>query len=320
MSHSNTRPSDAETTQTVESNQDTDTCPECDGRLQVDQAHGETICSDCGLVVQNDRIDRGPEWREFEDRDSGEKSRVGAPLTNRQHDQGLSTTIDWQDKDAYGKSLSSRQRQKMKRLRTWDERFRTRDSKERTLKHALGEIDRMASALSLPDTIRETASVLFRRSLDEDLLPGRSIESMATACLYTAARQADVPRSLDELAEVSRVDKHEFSRAYRYICRELGLELEPTQPDDYIQRFTSQLDFPHELETRARELLELGREHDVNVGKNPVGLAAASIYAAALYLDEEITQEELAAVTNISEVTIRKRYSDLLEADPNHPR
>jgi len=48
------------------------------------------------------------------------------------HDKGLSTNIGWQDKDAYGKSLSSRQREKMQRLRTWNERFRTRDSRNAT--------------------------------------------------------------------------------------------------------------------------------------------------------------------------------------------
>jgi len=109
------------------------------------------------------------------------------------HDKGLSTNIDWRNKDAYGNSLGSRQREKMQRLRKWNERFRTRDSKERNLKQALGEIDRMASALGLPTNVRETASVIYRRALDEDLLPGRSIEGVSTACVYAAARQAGVP-------------------------------------------------------------------------------------------------------------------------------
>ncbi|MES3162483.1 MAG: TFIIB-type zinc ribbon-containing protein, partial [Halorubrum sp.] len=150
-------------------------CPECGGQLATDTEHGETVCADCGLVVEEDEIDRGPEWRAFDSAEKDQKSRVGAPTTNMMHDKGLSTNIGWQDKDAYGKSLSSRQREKMQRLRTWNERFRTRDSKERNLKQALGEIDRMASALGLPDNVRETASVIYRRALDEDLLPGRSI-------------------------------------------------------------------------------------------------------------------------------------------------
>ncbi len=74
--------------------------------------------------------------------------------------------------------------------------------KERNLKQALGEIDRMASALGLPDNVREMAAVIYRRALNEDLLPGRSIEGVATPALYAAARQAGVPRSLDEITEV----------------------------------------------------------------------------------------------------------------------
>ncbi|PSQ36218.1 transcription initiation factor IIB 2, partial [Halobacteriales archaeon SW_12_69_24] len=148
-------------------------CPECGGALEADSERGETVCRECGLVVEEDEIDRGPEWRAFDSAEKEEKSRVGAPTTKMMHDEGLSTNIGWQDKDAYGNSLSSRQRQKMQRLRTWNERFRTRDSKERNLKQALGEIDRMASALGLPENVRETASVIYRRALDEDLLPGR---------------------------------------------------------------------------------------------------------------------------------------------------
>ena len=42
------------------------TCPECGGRLDSDKSHGETVCADCGLVVEEDAVDRGPEWRAFD--------------------------------------------------------------------------------------------------------------------------------------------------------------------------------------------------------------------------------------------------------------
>ncbi|WP_222918282.1 transcription initiation factor IIB [Natrinema sp. SYSU A 869] len=289
-------------------------CPECGGRLISDDEHAETVCTDCGLVVEEDEIDRGPEWRAFDAAEKDEKSRVGAPTTNMMHDQGLSTNIGWQDKDAYGRSLSSRQRQKMQRLRTWNERFRTRDSKERNLKQALGEIDRMASALGLPENVRETASVIYRRALEEDLLPGRSIEGVATSSLYAAARQAGTPRSLDEISAVSRVEKMELTRTYRYIIRELGLEVKPADPEHYVPRFVSDLDLSDETERMARELLESARQEGVHSGKSPVGLAAASVYAAALLTNEKVTQNEVSEVASISEVTIRNRYKELLEA------
>ncbi|SEH12531.1 transcription initiation factor TFIIB [Natronorubrum sediminis] len=306
------RESDQETTETEDSDL---SCPECTGHLVVDDEHGETVCEDCGLVVEEDSVDRGPEWRAFDAAEKNEKSRVGAPTTNTMHDKGLSTNIDWRNKDAYGNSLGSRQREKMQRLRKWNERFRTRDSKERNLKQALGEIDRMASALGLPTNVRETASVIYRRALDEDLLPGRSIEGVSTSCVYAAARQAGVPRSLDEIADVSRVEKNEIARTYRYVVRELGLEVQPADPESYVPRFASGLDLSDEAEHRARGLLQNAKEKGVHSGKSPVGLAAAAVYAAALLTNEKTTQAAVSDVADISEVTIRNRYHELLEAE-----
>ncbi|MEF8838091.1 MAG: transcription initiation factor IIB, partial [Haloarculaceae archaeon] len=275
-------------------------CPECGGTLVSDEVRGETVCEDCGLVVDEDEIDPGPEWRAFDAGEKDEKSRVGAPTTEMMHDRGLSTNIGWQDKDAYGNALSSRQREKMQRLRTWNERFRTRDSKERNLKQALGEIDRMASALGLPENVRETASVIYRRALDEDLLPGRSIEGVSTSALYAAARQAGTPRSLDEITNVSRVEKDEIARTYRYVVRELNLEIQPADPESYVPRFVSDLGLSEEVERRARELLQNAKQQGVHSGKSPVGLAAAAVYAASLLTNEKVTQNEVSQVANIS--------------------
>jgi transcription initiation factor TFIIB len=305
---------------TTEAEQESvDVCPECGGRLQSDDTRGETVCGECGLVVEEDEIDPGPEWRAFNPGERDQKSRVGAPTTNMMHDKGLSTNIGWQNKDAYGNSLSSSQREKMQRLRTWNERFRTRNSKERNLKQALGEIDRMASALGLPENVRETASVIYRRALEENLLPGRSIEGVATSALYAAARQAGTPRSLDEMSRVSRVDRMELTRTYRYIIRELSLEVQPADPKSYVPRFISDLGLSDESERRARQLLDAASETGTISGKSPVGLAAAAVYAAALLTNEKVTQSEVSEVADISEVTIRNRYKELLDADQGVP-
>jgi transcription initiation factor TFIIB len=304
---------ETEVRETAGEQSDVRTCEECGGQLVTEGDGGEVVCEDCGLVVDETNIDRGPEWRAFDASERDEKSRVGAPTTNLMHDKGLSTSIGWQDRDAYGKTLSSRQRERVQRLRTWNERFRTRDSKERNLKQALGEIDRMASSLGLPDSIRETSSVIYRRALDEDLLPGRSIEGVATAALYAAARQAGAPRSLDEVTAVSRVERAEIARTYRYVARQLGLEIEPADPESYVPRFASELDLSEAVERRARELLSTAKAEGIHSGKSPVGLAAAAIYAAALLANEKVTQAAVSDVADISEVTIRNRYHELLE-------
>jgi transcription initiation factor TFIIB len=290
------------------------TCPECGGRLESNEGRAETVCASCGLVVEEDEVDHGPEWRAFTAREKDEKIRVGAPTTKLMHDKGLSSVIDWQDKDGYGNALSSRQREKMQRLRTWDERFRTRDHKERNLKQALGEIERMGSALGLPEDVRETASVIYRRALDEDLLPGRSIEGVATAAIYAAARQANRPRSIGEVTAVTRVEGMEFKRAYRYINRELDLAVEPADPLSFVDRILDDLDLGDETRYRARELLRDAKGTGVFNGKSPVGLAAAAIYAAGQLTGEAPTQDEVGDAADVSNVTIRNRYREVLAA------
>ncbi|MFB6086907.1 MAG: TFIIB-type zinc ribbon-containing protein, partial [Haloarculaceae archaeon] len=81
----------AERSETETESESETTCPECGGKLVSDSEHGETVCSDCGLVVDEDEIDRGPEWRAFKAGERDKKSRVGAPTTNMMHDKGLST-------------------------------------------------------------------------------------------------------------------------------------------------------------------------------------------------------------------------------------
>jgi transcription initiation factor TFIIB len=290
-------------------------CPECDGRLAHDHKHGETACVECGFIVDTEEIDHGPEWRAHTADERDQRSRVGSPTTKMLHDEGVSSEIDWRNQDAYGNSLSNRQRKKTNRLRKWHTRSQTTSPQERNLKHALGEIERMASALGLPQSSRETASVIYRRALDEDLLRGRSIEGMSTAAVYAAARQAGIPRSLDEVAAVSRIEQLPITRTYRHLTRELGLEIAPADPLDYIPRLASELDLSEEATQRSRDLLTavIETEESYLSGKHPVGLAAAAVYAGALLTNEKVTQEAVGEVADVAMFTIHKRYKDLVE-------
>ncbi len=291
------------------------TCPECEAdHLVTHGGQGELLCEECGLIIEENNVDRGPEWRAFNQQERESKSRVGAPTTNTMHDKGLTTTIDWQNKDAYGRSLTSEKRSQMHRLRKWQERIRTKDAGERNLQFALSEIDRMASALGVPRAVREVASVIYRRALAEDLIRGRSIEGVATSALYAACRQEGIPRSLDEVADVSRVPQKEIGRTYRYIAQELGLELEPVDPTQYVPRFCSELGLSEEVEQKTREIIRKTADEGLLSGKSPTGYAAAAIYAASLLCNEKKTQREVAEVAQVTEVTIRNRYQEQIEA------
>ena len=127
-------------------------------QLVHDHERAELVCQSCGLVIDDEFIDRGPEWRAFDADQRKKRARVGAPMTLTIHDKGLSTMIDWRNRDSYGRAISSKNRAQLYRLRKWQRRIRVSNATERNLAFALSELDRMASALGLPRNIRETAA------------------------------------------------------------------------------------------------------------------------------------------------------------------
>lgn len=291
--------------------EETQECPECGGNVIQDGT--ETVCKECGLIVDENRIDPGPEWRAFDHAEEKSKSRVGSPKTQAIHDKGMTTTIDWKDKDAYGQPISSRKRSTMHRLRKWQRRIRTKDAGERNLQFALSEIDRMGSALGLSRPVRETASVIYRRALKEDLIRGRSIEGVASASLYAAARTEGYPRSLEEIQNVSRVERREIGRTFSYVKRELKLPIGPVNPKKFVPRYCAELDLSNKVENKAKEIIETTADGTLS-GKAPTGYAAAAVYTASLLCDERKTQREVADVAQVTEVTIRNHYQDQIEA------
>jgi transcription initiation factor TFIIB len=268
---------------------------------------------DCGFVVAAKIADRGPEWRAFDDEQRSKRTRVGAPLTYTIHDKGLSTTIDWHDRDIYGKSLSPGQKAQVYRLRKWQRRIRVSDATERNLAFALSEITKISNNLNLPKNILETASVIYRKAVKERLIRGRSIQGVTSAAIYLACRQCSLPRTLDEIAQSSTVNKKEVGRSYRFLIRELNYSIPPLKPSQYITKFSNQLTMQGKVEEIAHKILATAKELKLTSGRGPTGIAAAASYIASVLTGERKTQREIAEIAQVTEVTIRNRYKELVE-------
>ena len=274
-------------------------CPECDGRLTADG--DETVCSSCGLIVSTDRLDRGPEWRSFDD-DDGNPARCGAPLTRSRHDRGLSTEIG---RSGRGKS------RKWSRLRRQHRRTQIRSKRERNQVYGFTEIRRLMGALSLPDRIRDQSCALFKSAQGEDLLRGRSIEGFASAAVYAACRVAGISRTTAEIVDAAKATADEHQAAYDALNRELGLPVAAADPAEFLARFVSELDLGQAVRRRARDLAEEAVESGHANGRNPGGVAAGALYLAAKQEGTAVTQDEAAAVADVTAVTVRTTYQAL---------
>lgn len=289
-------------------------CPICgNSPLVHDYECAELVCKNCGYVVTEKLVDRGPEWRAFNPEQRAKKVRVGAPFTFTIHDKGLSTHIDWRNRDIQGRKLPSKQRAQINRLRKWQKRVRVSGSMERNLASALSEMSRITDKLSLPRNILETASVTYRTAIKESLIRGRSIKAMVAAAIYVACRRCRLMRTLDEVAEASGVEKKELGRSYRLLIRELDYFVPPAKTSKYVTTLLNKLVLNGKCAEVAHRILRAAKELKLTSGRAPKSIAAAVSYISSQITGEYRTQREIAEAAQITEVTIRNRYKELME-------
>ena len=291
-----------------------DKCPECTSKNLVhDNDTGETICGDCGLVVYEQMMDKGPEWRAFTSEEKASRSRVGMPTSYSIHDKGLSTVIRQVDRDAFGRKLPMSTRLQMWRLRKWQIRSRVHSSVDRNLAHAMAELERLSSMVSISPPIKEKAAVVYRKALDKGLVRGRSINAVAAAALYAACRKSGSPRSLSEIAKASLVNKKDVARCYRLLLQELNFHMPISDPLTYVSKIAEKTGISGKTQGAAIAILREARQKRFSAGKDPMGLAAAALYIACLQNAEKNTQEDSSKASGVTEVTVRNRYKDLIK-------
>lgn len=289
-------------------------CSSCGSFSTVrDYRLGSVICGDCGRIIRDGIKDRGPDWREYSQEERENRNRGGAPITQTIHDKGLSTQIPRNNRDGKGNSLSSEKRFLMYRLRKRQKSANLAEQRDRNLATAFSELNRMSSQLGLPKKIREIAAKTYREAVDRDLIRGHSIESVTAAALYVACRKSELPRTLDEISEVSHVDKTQVGKSYRYISRNMDIQLPPIDPGKYVSRFGSDLNLSGETRTQAIRLIRKAQENKLTSGRSPASIGAAAIYISSLLNDEKKSQREVAETASITSVTLRSRYKELSE-------
>jgi transcription initiation factor TFIIB len=289
-----------------------DKCPECSSKNLVhDYDSSETICGDCGLVLYEQTLDRGPEWRAFTQEEKASRSRVGMPTSYSIHDKGLSTTISQIDRDAFGRRLPQSTRLQMWRLRKWQIRSRVHSSTDRNLAQAMSELERLSGKVNISPPLREKAAVIYRKALDKGLVRGRSINAIAAAALYAACRKSGSPRTLLEIAQASLSHKKDVARCYRTLLQELDFHMPLSDPLTFVSKIAEKNGVSGKAQGTAIAILGEARRKRFSSGKDPMGMAAAALYIACLQNNEKVTQKDIAEASGVTEVTVRNRYKAL---------
>jgi|TARA_B110000240_G_scaffold47501_1_gene53837 transcription initiation factor TFIIB len=160
----------------------------------------------------------------------------------------------------------------------------------------------------LPPQIEQEAANLYRHAMKEGIVTGRSIRGVTAACVYIAARQAEIPRRIDVIAKafdmISEVEEKELKRTIRLVARKMNTH-HITGPDEYFEKFHSDLGLPPYVLGDTRDLWDKVSQNMIWQGKKPSGIAGCMLYKASQNSNSPRTQSEVCKVSGISEVTLR---------------
>ncbi|HLE53657.1 MAG TPA: transcription initiation factor IIB family protein [Thermoplasmata archaeon] len=289
---------------------ETSRCPNCGSfAIYLDPVRGERVCDNCGFVVDEGLVDQGPDWTTFEGDD---RIRAGPPPSVMAPDKGLGSMVGNGLRDAKGNPIDARSVAALNRLRRVSQWTRY-DRTERALAPGLAQLSSLSSRLGLAPVFRERAAILLRQTIEAGLSRGRSMDAIVAAVVYLAAKQLGAPRGLHELAQATGVTVHRISLTAKVVSRELGVFSRASRAEDFVPRFASQLELNPQVGERALSLVARVKDTKTLEANSPVGIAAGALYLASEELDVPMTQAQIARLTGVSEVTIRKHYRLLKE-------
>ena len=295
-------------------------CPECKSAIVDDLQNGERICSSCGIVVDEQMADYGPETKTVNLEDKMRLARASGQTTYAQHDMGIATEISVGSTDFSGKKINSSLSNQMQNLRKWQQRVRVTSPRERRLTNVLGKITEACESCNLSKNVVETSSKIYR-SLDGKNIEvkGKSVISITVAVIYMACKQCDVVRSLEEICKNVCIPKDVKAKSklaakyYRNIVLELGQSVTPIVTiDKYISKIANLTRADPRVERLALEIAEKTDVRGITDGKTPNGIASAYLYIGSILLGQTVLQRDMSSVSGITEVTIRNRVKEIL--------
>lgn len=294
-------------------------CLECKStEVLFDREMGELVCRKCGIVL----VEKLESLEDALDNTLGAVqnfSNTGLPSSLAHFDKGLSTIIPYSTIDGNGSALNSEQRANMQRMIRWNKISTSNRSHHRNLKNAFSVLLRIRDKLSLSQPVVEKAAYYYRKTLELNLLKGRSINGFVVACVYIACREAGMVRSMEEISKSIDTD-HIFSgKCFRFLSRRLRIKIPQIDSRPLLSRLANNAGVSEKTFRKAAQMMSAVKENSISSGKDPNAMAAAVLYGACLAQGEKLHQVQLADAANLCVVTLRKRLQDVRKVFPEVP-
>jgi len=297
-------------------------CSICNNDFKTvsDPELGEIICNICGIVLSEEKeLPLHPRVQE----EMTVMNHVNSKSTNRDlryNENNIlfniesSTTIGRSNVDAIGKKISKDMENKIDKLRIWERRTRYINPKDRNLKSAFTQLNSIRPKLGLSNAIVEKSFYIYKKASSAGLIQGRITEGILSASIYLACKELEIPKTLKEISDITNVKVKSISKYSRLLIFELGLKPIPIiDPIKCIVKIANNLKLEEKIKHKAIKIMKEVMKEEIHVGKNPLSIAASTIYAVCKTIeDDDKTQIEIANSAGISAAVVRDRYNDII--------
>ncbi|XP_050211373.1 transcription initiation factor IIB-like [Mercurialis annua] len=278
-------------------------CSDCKTNTEVveDRASGDTICTNCGLVLDHHFIDQTCEWRTFADseKDDHDPNRVGNVSNPLLTHGNLSTTIT---------------APKFSDAKTDRLIFDTLTNPDKILTKGFESIGAMADRLSVGKIAKIRADEIYKILLDKKSCKGKNVKSILAGCLFVACKETKLPRTVKEICSAAEgVSIRDINKAADFIRKQTEIDIIASSGclngSGLVRRFCSKLGMKNKEMKAVQEALENCKEFDIR--RSPCSILAAIIFIITQLSGCKIGLGDIAMAAQVAEQTIKKSYKDI---------
>ena len=286
-----------------------DCCEKCKGiQLIIDE--GQNICLECN-TVQSRIIDVTAEWRYYgiDDSRDGDPTRCGMPSNDLLPKSSLGSIIG-------GRKGDNRDMRRIRMYQMWN----SMPYWERTLYNIFDKLTNNTTNHGIPSKVIEDAKVLYKKASEKKISRGDNKDGLIASCIYYACLINKLPRSPKEIARMFHIDPNVLTKGNARFQILLQINVDSSNPDDYITRFGSRLNMNYTDVQKCKEFAKKLDELEIVSENAPTSVAAGALFYYCTLNDLDFSKKQIADVCEVSEVTITKCYKRLLKyKDLFHP-
>jgi transcription initiation factor TFIIB len=289
------------------------TCRECDAQL-ITTDEKLLICSNasCGIIQQG-TLDYSPEWRFYgaDDKQTKDPSRCGNPINPLLMESSFGCKVLCTNRSSY----------QMKRIRKWTE-WQSMPHKEKSLYDEFQFISLMAMNANIPKIFIDRAMSIHKDISEQKMFRGVNRDGIKAASIYLSCRLNGCPRTPYEIAEIFKLDRSDATNGCSMavnILHNIERNVDPSQqtqlatiqPNSFIDRYCSKLNFNEELTKVAKFVTAKVESLHIITDNIPQAIASGIVYYVGIKCKQNISKSDVKNICDVSEVTINKCFKKL---------